>query len=62
LRYVEGWAPVGHSDGPVYGPWRLQMMAYFDDVPPDSGAFTVWVLHATPSLASPYPCATSPRV
>ena len=32
--------PSGHSDGPVYGSWRLQMMAYFDDVPPDSGAFT----------------------
>ena len=37
-----GWVPTGHSDGPVYGPWRLQMMAYFDDCPPDSGAFTVW--------------------
>ena len=32
--------PSGHSDGPVYGSWRLQMMAYFDDVPPESGAFT----------------------
>ncbi len=36
------WRPIGHSDGPCYGPWRLQMMAYFDEVPPSSGAFTVW--------------------
>ena len=31
-----------HSDGAVYGRWRLQMAAYIDDVPPESGAFTVW--------------------
>eukprot|EP01051_Picozoa_sp_SAG22_P003699 SAG22_NODE_183_length_16031_cov_36.647000_11_plen_303_part_00 len=37
------WKLGGHSDGPVYGSWRLQMMAYFDDCPPDSGAFTVSV-------------------
>ena len=31
-----------HSDGAVYGRWRLQMAAYIDDVPPGCGAFTVW--------------------
>ncbi|HJP29127.1 MAG TPA: phytanoyl-CoA dioxygenase family protein [Candidatus Latescibacteria bacterium] len=31
-----------HSDGAVYGRWRLQMAAYIDDLPPDSGGFTVW--------------------
>ena len=33
---------AAHSDGPVYGRQRLQMAAYIDDVPPESGAFTVW--------------------
>jgi len=31
-----------HSDGACYGRWRLQMSAYIDDVPPNSGGFTVW--------------------
>lgn len=31
-----------HSDGACYGRWRLQMAAYTDDVPPNSGGFTVW--------------------
>ncbi len=31
-----------HSDGACYGRWGLQMAAYTDDVPPNSGAFTVW--------------------
>ena len=29
-----------HSDGACYGRWRLQIAAYTDDVPPNSGAFT----------------------
>ena len=31
-----------HSDGACYGRWRLQMSAYIDDLPPNSGGFTVW--------------------
>ena len=31
-----------HSDGACYGRWRLQVAAYIDDVPPNSGGFTVW--------------------
>ncbi|NKB69079.1 MAG: hypothetical protein GKR89_18580 [Candidatus Latescibacteria bacterium] len=31
-----------HSDGAVYGRWRLQMAAYIDDLPANSGGFTVW--------------------
>ena len=31
-----------HSDGACYGRWRLQMAAYIDDLPPNSGGFTVW--------------------
>ena len=34
--------PGAHSDGACYGRWRLQMSAYIDDVPPNSGGFTVW--------------------
>jgi hypothetical protein len=34
--------PSAHSDGACYGRWRLQMSAYIDDVPPNSGGFTVW--------------------
>jgi hypothetical protein len=33
--------PGVHSDGACYSRWRLQATAYLDDVPPDSGAFTV---------------------
>ena len=31
-----------HSDGACYGRWRVQISAYIDDIPPTSGAFTVW--------------------
>ena len=31
-----------HSDGACYGRWRLQIAAYVDDLPPNSGGFTVW--------------------
>lgn len=31
-----------HSDGTCYGPVRLQIAAYIDDLPPASGGFTVW--------------------
>ncbi len=31
-----------HSDGACYGRNRLQVTAYIDDLPPDSGGFTVW--------------------
>ena len=31
-----------HSDGACYGRFRLQLTAYIDAVPPESGAFTVW--------------------
>ena len=31
-----------HSDGACYGRWRLQMSAYIDDLPPNSGGFTIW--------------------
>ena len=31
-----------HSDGACYGRWRLQMAAYTDDLPANSGGFTVW--------------------
>ncbi len=31
-----------HSDGACYGRTRFQMTAYIDDLPPDSGGFTVW--------------------
>ena len=31
-----------HSDGACYGRWRLQIAAYTDDLPPNSGGFTVW--------------------
>ena len=31
-----------HSDGACYGRWRLQFAAYIDDLPPNSGGFTVW--------------------
>ena len=31
-----------HSDGACYGRFRLQVAAYIDDLPPDSGGFTVW--------------------
>lgn len=31
-----------HSDGTCYGPVRLQIAAYMDDLPPASGGFTVW--------------------
>lgn len=31
-----------HSDGACYGRWRLQMAAYYDDLPPGGGGFTVW--------------------
>jgi hypothetical protein len=31
-----------HSDGACYGRVRLQMSAYIDDLPPNSGGFTVW--------------------
>ena len=34
--------PGAHSDGACYGRWRLQMSVYIDDVPPNSGGFTVW--------------------
>jgi len=34
--------PSAHSDGACYGRFRLQMSAYIDDLPPDSGGFTVW--------------------
>ena len=33
--------PGAHSDGACYSRWRLQATAYLDDVPPDSGGFTV---------------------
>ncbi|MGY8827156.1 MAG: phytanoyl-CoA dioxygenase family protein [Candidatus Latescibacterota bacterium] len=31
-----------HSDGACYGRFRLQISAYIDDLPPNSGGFTVW--------------------
>ena len=31
-----------HSDGVCYGRVRFQVTAYVDDLPPDSGGFTVW--------------------
>ena len=31
-----------HSDGACYGRTRFQVTAYIDDLPPDSGGFTVW--------------------
>jgi len=31
-----------HSDGACYGRFRLQVSAYIDDLPPQSGGFTVW--------------------
>jgi len=31
-----------HSDGACYGPIRLQVSAYIDDLPPNCGGFTVW--------------------
>ena len=31
-----------HSDGAVYGRWRVQIAAYIDDLLPNSGGFTVW--------------------
>ena len=33
---------AAHSDGLCYGPFRLQMSAYVDDVPPASGGFAIW--------------------
>jgi len=34
--------PSAHSDGACYGRRRLQVSAYIDDLPPNSGGFTVW--------------------
>lgn len=31
-----------HSDGACYGRWKVQIAAYIDDLPADSGGFTVW--------------------
>jgi len=31
-----------HSDGACYGRWRVQLAAYTDDLPANSGGFTVW--------------------
>ena len=31
-----------HSDGACYGRWRVQIAAYTDDLPANSGGFTVW--------------------
>ena len=33
---------AAHSDSACYGPGWLQMIAYLDNVPPNSGGFTVW--------------------
>lgn len=31
-----------HTDGACYGRVRFQVTAYIDDLPPDSGGFTIW--------------------
>lgn len=39
---IKAGDPTAHSDGACYNRWRLQATCYLADVPPASGAFTVW--------------------